>query len=121
MSPPPDCTRAKPSNTAVKPTRCEPPTSKALTSSRNVSASHTTAALRRSANGKVVEASVTARMWLRSSFVPRQSRAAATARVMLSSSQLANARVPLALALNCGAYQALACTTAARCNRKRGT
>jgi hypothetical protein len=116
----PPRTRATACDIADNAARCEPPVSTASMSSASVNAPATTPAFSRSANGSVSEARNTARTWRRSSAGPRQSRAAATAIVMLSSSQCAIARVPLRDA-NCGAYQAFACPTAWRESRRRGT
>jgi hypothetical protein len=102
----------------VRPARWLPPTSLAATLLSSVSARATIAPFSRSAKGSVVEASMSAAIFPRSSPRPRQSRAAATAMVTTSSSQLASVRVPLPRIL--GAYHALASAIACLRIRSRG-
>jgi len=78
------------------------------------------AAFCRSSKGKVVEAS-TSCVTVPRSTPARQSRAASTPMVVLSSYQLRMARSPLARPLRPGANQALAAATTERCSRERGT
>jgi len=104
---------------AEVPARCVAVTSSAAISSERRKALATRLALRQSRNGKVVEAKRSALIEERSR-VRRASRAASTAIVTLSSSQLQIARSPLPCALSAGLSQALASAIERRDRRSRG-
>ena len=107
------------------PARCEAVKSMVTTDSPKFSAVARMPAFCRSLNGSVVEAKVTAATAggapASSRAGVRQSRAASTPMVRLSSSQLQMARSPRARPLIAGLNQALASAIALRLRRSRGT
>ena len=111
-----------PRNAAISaevPARWLAATSSAATSLFRLSASATMPAWSRSAKGKLVEANCSAPIVPRSRSASA-SRAASTAMVTASSSQLQMARSPLACALSAGLNQAFASAMARRDSRSRG-
>ncbi len=104
---------------AEVPARWVAATSMVETPSSRLSAPATMPECRRSRNGKVVEAKRSAVMLARSR-PTRASRAASTAMVTQSSSQLQKARSPLAWPLSPGANQACVSAIALRCRRRQG-